>query len=128
MKRAAPILRRQQLKRSKFGNKRTPVGDRTFDSKGEAARAMELRIMEKAGLILDLEFQVSFPLEVNGHLICRYKADFTYRDLRDGVGFDVVEDYKGYRTPEYALKAKLFKAIYGYAIFETGPRSRRLRT
>jgi hypothetical protein len=121
VKKPAPLLRRKALSRSKYGNKRTPVGDRMFDSKGEAGRAMELRILEKAGHIRDLAFQVSFPLEVNGMLVCRYKADFAYT-CADGV--NVVEDFKGYRTPEYALKAKLFRAIYGFPILETGPKKR----
>lgn len=121
MKRAAPIVRRKALSRSKYGNKRVLVGDRMFDSKGEAERATELRLLEKAGHIRDLEFQVTFPLYgKNGSEVARYRADFTYHDLRTGL--DVTEDFKGVRTEVYRMKAKLFRDNYGRAIFESTAR------
>jgi hypothetical protein len=124
VKRSAPILRRSALARSKYGNKRVLVGERMFDSKGEAGRAMELRIMEKAGLIERLQFQVTFPLYgKNGAEVARYRADFTYHCFERGV--DVVEDFKGLRTDIYRLKAKLFRDNYGFAITESTATRRR---
>jgi hypothetical protein len=119
VKKPAPLLRRKALSRSKYGNKRTPVGDRMFDSKGEAGRAMELRLMEKGGLIRGLRFQVTFPLVVNGMEVGRYRSDFCYTDA--ATGKDVVEDFKSpaTRTQLYLLKKKLMLAIHNIDVFES---------
>ncbi|HEY6967364.1 MAG TPA: DUF1064 domain-containing protein, partial [Burkholderiales bacterium] len=50
----------------KFGNVPTFVGARRFASKAEAARYGELRTLEHAGAIRDLECQPRYRLEVNG--------------------------------------------------------------
>lgn len=53
-----------------------------------------------------------------------YIADFVYerRTSPDSYGqrhwLPVVEDVKGVRTREYAMKAKLFRNRYGFAIRE----------
>jgi hypothetical protein len=60
---------------------------------------------------------VSYKLEINGILICTYIADLVY--WRTGKPKEIVEDVKGVRTPEYKIKKKLMKAIYGIDIFET---------
>jgi len=121
---------KQKEKRHKYGvaekSERTVDGI-TFASKGEMKRWLELRQMERAGLIRNLARQKVFPLEVNGVLVCRYVGDFTYAERRAGdpIETQVVEDFKGVRTEAYKLKAKLFLALYGITIRETG--SRRLR-
>ena len=82
-----------------------------FDSKKEAARAAELKEWEAKGEIGDLQFQVKFEL-LDGFVfagrkirpIC-YIADFVYRYK----GKIVIEDVKGYKTPDYKLKAKMVK-------------------
>jgi hypothetical protein len=99
----------------KFGNKPTVVDGIRFDSKREAGRWQELRFLEKAGHISGLTRQVPYKLFVNSQLITTYKADFVYVEN----GREVVEDSKGYRTPEFKLKAKLFEALYGFKILET---------
>ena len=66
---------------------------------------VDLKMMEKAGLIHGLRCQVTFRLEVNSSLVCRYIADFTY--FMKGSLVQVIEDAKGYQTPEYLLKKKL---------------------
>ena len=96
---------------------------RTYDSKLEAKRASELQLMEKAGEIKDLSYQNAFPLVVNGALICKYICDFSYR--KDGKF--VVEDVKGVKTSIFNLKAKLFKALYGYEISIYPPKKRKKR-
>jgi hypothetical protein len=55
-------------------------------------------------------------LEATRHKITKYTPDFSYTNL-DGTL--VIEDSKGYRTPEYRLKAKLFKAVTGMDILES---------
>lgn len=97
-------------KRAKYGNVRTVVGGLSFASKREANRFAELKLMERAGLVRDLQVQHRFKLEVNGQLICSYVADFTYRDPSDRL---VTEDAKGVETDIFKLKRKLMRAVLG---------------
>ena len=83
-------------------------------SQAEYRRWRELQVLEAAGAIGNLRRQVGYPLEVNGQKICRYVADFVYEQ----AGAEIVEDVKGFRTPEYKLKAALMKACYGVEIRE----------
>lgn len=105
------------MRRNKYGNTRVVVDGIKFDSKKEARRYQELKIMVKAGLINQLELQPKFDLIVNGKKCGFYKADFQYVELDQGK--QIVEDVKGMKTPVYNLKKKLVKAIYGIAILET---------
>jgi hypothetical protein len=97
----------------KFGNKKT----NGFESKKEAKRAQELQLMEKIGLISNLEYQVPFELipKQEGERSVVYKADFTYFEDKKLV----VEDAKGFKTPEYVIKRKLLLWRYGIRIRET---------
>ncbi len=106
------------MKRSKFGAKKTTVDGIEFDSKAEAKRWGELRLLERAGKIKTLERQVRYDLVVNGVNIGFYKADFRYWD--QGSSQHVVEDVKGVRTPVFAIKAKLMKALHRVEIVEIG--------
>lgn len=101
--------------RSKYGAKKTEVDGIKFDSKREAARYSQLRLLERAGQIADLRLQVKYPLVVNNVKIGRFTADFVYVEN----GAEVVEDCKGYRVRDYPLRKKLMLAIYGIAIKET---------
>ncbi len=100
---------------SKYRNEPQVVDGHRFPSKREARRYEALRLLERAGEISDLQLQVTFPLHVNGRKVCSYIADFVYQE----DGQQVVEDCKGFRTPEYRLKAKLMLAVHGIAIKET---------
>jgi hypothetical protein len=101
--------------RPKYRNKKVQTEDGTFDSKREHARWLVLKQSVAQGLISDLQRQVTFKLEVNGQLICRYRTDFTYRNAEGAL---VVEDAKGFKTPEYKLKKKLMAACLGIDIVE----------
>ena len=103
----------------KFGNIPTRIDGHLFHSKKEAHRYLELKAMQAGGLIRDLELQPAFDLAVNDVKVCRYIADFRYRDLStDEV---VVEDVKSpaTRTREYVLKARLMLAVFGIEVLET---------
>jgi hypothetical protein len=105
--------------RHKYGAIATTVDDIRFDSKAEARRYQELKLMEKGRLIRNLELQAAFPLVVNGVKIGRYDCDFRYVDCVTGKM--VVEDVKSEFTaknPVYRLKKKLVEAIYGIVITE----------
>lgn len=105
-------------KKPRFLNKKVIVIDRELgeiklDSKWEAKRWAELRMLQELGEIADLQRQVRYPLAVNGDHICDWIPDFRYRRIRDGM--IVVEDAKSPRTrtqPDYRIKVKLFQAIY----------------
>lgn len=105
-------------RRSKFGAQKTTVDGIEFDSKAEARRYGELRLLERAGKIKNLERQVRYDLEVNGERIGFYKADFRYWDCARNE--QIVEDVKGVRTPVFVIKAKLMKALHRVTIVEIG--------
>ncbi len=103
---------------SKFKNIKT----NGYASKKEAKRAAELKLLEKAGKIKELQEQVKFELApsvvVQGRKRppLRYIADFTYKD---GSGY-VVEDVKGAPlTAIYKLKRHLMKSVLNLEILET---------
>ena len=119
---------------NKYGNHKVTIDGETFDSKHEATRYLELKMLEKAGKIYDLQRQVKFVLvpaqyepdtvgprggKIKGKLIEKelsYYADFVYFD--DETKKTVVEDAKGVRTPEYVIKRKLLLWLKGYRIRE----------
>ena len=96
-------------RRSKYGAIRVEYDGHKFDSKLEAARYKQLKLMEKAGQLTNLELQPKFPCEVNGKKICTYISDFRYT-LKNGK--EVVEDVKGVETAVFKLKKKLVEALY----------------
>jgi hypothetical protein len=108
---------------SKFGNQKTEIDGIVFASRHEATRYVELRYMERAGLIWGLKTQVPYELipaqrDESGKVVERavtYIADFVYwTDSRTCV----VEDAKGYRTDVYKLKKKLMLYVHGIRIQE----------
>jgi hypothetical protein len=106
-------------KRSKYGNVRTAVAGRTFDSKHEANRYLGLLALERAGEIKDLECQVRYRITVNDEWICDYVADFVYVDCR--TNRIVVEDAKSEATrkiPLYQQKKRLMHAVHKVEIIE----------
>ena len=104
--------------KNKYRAKKVTVDGHTFDSKREAKRYGELKLLERSGDIKGLELQRKFPLVVNEQKICSYICDFYY--LEQGGGW-VVEDVKSpitRKNPTYRIKNKLMKAIYGIEIRE----------
>lgn len=118
-------------KTSKYKAQKTRRGKLTFASKKEAERYDALMMLQKAGEIRGLKLQVRYCLQeayttFEGDRVksIDYIADFVYerRTSPDSYGqrhwLPVVEDVKGVRTREYAMKAKLFRNRYGFAIRE----------
>ncbi len=101
---------------SKYGNKFTIVDGIRFDSKAEAKRWGELKLLERANQISDLERQYRFKLAIGEQLIATYVADFRYFDRAKSEW--VVEDVKGVRTAEFKIKAKLMKALHRVEVVE----------
>lgn len=107
--------------RMKYGNKKTTVDGIEFDSVKEAQRWSELKLLERAGVIFNLQRQVPFvliPKQVrDGKTVERpvvYKADFVYTEN----GQEVVEDTKGMKTKDYIIKRKLMLWEFGIEIKE----------
>jgi len=88
-----------------------------YDSKAEAKRAAELKLLQRAGKISDLQEQVPFELipKQAGERAVIYKADFAYWEN----GSFVVEDVKGMKTREYVIKRKLMLHVHGIRIRES---------
>lgn len=106
---------------SKYNNRKIRVGGELFDSKREYNRWCELRLLERSGIIRNLQRQVKFRLidsqktpERTEHP-CDYIADFVYYEN----GNRIVEDCKGMRTDVYKIKRKLMLEKYNISIKET---------
>lgn len=106
---------------NKYRNVRTEIDGIAFQSKAEAFRYAELKLLQHAGVISDLELQPRFPLDVKGNRVATFVGDFAYRDAK---GLLTVEDVKGVQTPLFRLKAKLFRALYGFEITLIGKGAR----
>jgi hypothetical protein len=125
----------------KHGNKKTVVDGIEFDSKKEARRYCELKLLLQAGEIEELELQKEFELipaqyetfpryGKKGQRLkdgrrciekrCVYKADFSY--IQNGQ--QIVEDTKGYRDPasasyaKFVIKRKLMLWLKGIRVIE----------
>lgn len=103
----------------KYRNKPTVVQGVKFASKKEAKRWVDLQMLEAAQRVRNIRRQAEYRLEVAGFLICKYRADFVFDELLAGAWVEVVEDVKGYRTPEYRFKKKLMRACHGIEIRES---------
>lgn len=118
---------------SKYNAKKVEYNGMTFDSKRELKRYKELELLQEAGEIKDLQRQVKYVLiptqrepdiigkrggVKKGKVIeheCSYTADFTYLDEDGDL---VVEDSKGFKTKDYAIKRKLMLYVHGIKIKE----------
>ena len=135
-------IRYPQKQAAKYNNKKVVYEGITFDSQKEAHRYYELKLLQRAGEIQNLELQKEFELipaqyesferyGKKGQRLkdgkrcieksCVYKADFTYTDKN---GKTVVEDVKGYVDPssagfaKFVIKRKLMLYIHGIRIKE----------
>lgn len=120
------------MSRAKYGNRKITLDGIIFDSKREAQRYAELKLLLRAGQISDLQLQVRFELlpaqyetsdavytkgarkgqSKRGRCIEKsvvYLADFVYTEN----GRRIAEDAKGLRTKDYIIKRKLFRLRYG---------------
>lgn len=99
---------------TKYKAKKTAVDGITFDSRKEAERWAELKVLERAGEITSLERQVRFEVCPKRHANKRaryYVADFVYEER----GTKVIEDVKSPMTRRlavYSLKKALVQVNY----------------
>ena len=103
-------------KANKYHNTKVTIDGVTFDSKLEAPRYTELKLLERKGLIKDLVLQPSdelIPGFKKGNKTFKktsYIADFSYYD--NELGKTIIEDTKGFKTDVYVLKKKMFEYLY----------------
>jgi hypothetical protein len=111
------IPKKNRTSNNKYFAKKTIAMGLKFDSRWEAERWGQLKAMERAGVISELERQIKYELSINDIKICNYIADFRYlQQEEDGFSRLVVEDAKGVLTPEFKLKKKMMKAIHNIDI------------
>lgn len=93
----------------KYGARRTwsELCDRWFDSKAEAVRGEELHLLQLAGEIRNLRYQVSFVLCAKPKITI--KIDFAYY----AKGHWQYEDVKGVLTRDSRTKLAWLKEMYG---------------
>ena len=107
---------------NKYKNKKICIDNHIFDSKKESEEYLRLKVLEKQGLIKDLELQKEYLLQdkfvINGKTRRKitYRADFSYISTEDDKLH--VVDVKGFRTDLYKLKKKLFEYKYNIEIEE----------
>lgn len=108
--------------KSKYRNVKTVVDNITFDSKREALRYSDLKLLERGKVITDLMLQVPFVLALSVVIAgrkkpaLRYIADFVYMQN----GKQVIEDVKGGPlTQVYIIKRHLLKHMHDLDIMET---------
>ena len=111
------------MKFNKYGNVKKIIGGIKFDSTKEANRYCELKLLQKAGVIKQLEIQTVFVLQEpffdfsgKKQRDIRYIADFTYFQ---GDKY-IVEDVKSpitRKNPVYAIKKKMLLKRYQRIFF-----------
>ncbi|MBO4640846.1 MAG: DUF1064 domain-containing protein [Treponema sp.] len=102
-------------RQNKYHNVKTYVDKIKFDSKKEANRYLELCMLEKSGIIKNLERQKRFEIvpKTDGERAVFYISDFVYWEVKSGklVCEDVKSDATR-RDKTYIIKRKLFKYLY----------------
>jgi len=106
---------------NKYNAKKVVIEGHTFDSQKEGRRYNELRLLERAGEIRNLELKPVFPIVINGKKVkmkngrvAKYTADFSYFEGEERV----VEEVKGFRVRDYPLRCAVVEAIYNIKIRE----------
>lgn len=101
--------------RNKYHAKKAPgslnfpeISNRSFDSQFERTVATDLCIRQRAGEISDLKFQTKVELTAAD---IGWKIDFSY--VEDGEL--IYHEAKGFETPDYRLKLRLYR-VYGPAL------------
>ena len=69
----------------KYRNIKTEIDGIKFDSKKEAKRYSELKMLESTSAINQLELQPQFPLYVNGEKICKYARIGKHGTIKLGI-------------------------------------------
>jgi hypothetical protein len=95
-----------------------------FDSKRELNRYLDLKLLERAGVITDIELQPRIQIIIGGVTvkmrskrypngrILTYVGDFRYKDLEnDCITLEDVKMESGHRPDVYKIKRALIEAM-----------------
>lgn len=118
-------------KRHKFGAIRVKCRwGHSHPSKAEAWHCWSLHAEMDSHQIKDLEYEKSYDLKCNGVIICTHRPDFTYKRcviVHSPTGPNslvatsdwpvCVDEVKGFKTPDWVIKSKLFQAQYPDIIY-----------
>jgi hypothetical protein len=109
------VAGRAYVKANKYNAKRVQVDNIWFDSKAEAKRYTELKLMNKTGLIGPITVHPKYPIEMDGVKICVVELDFSYHDYKRA---EVFEDVKSPATdtPLSRLKRRLVEVCYSIKV------------
>lgn len=109
------MIYRPRRNGTKYGSRKTEVDGILFDSRREASRYSELKMLEQGKVITGLQLQPEFELQAgfrDSKGVWRrpitYKADFLYIE----EGKVIVEDVKGMQTDVFKIKMKMFLKQY----------------
>ena len=106
---------------NKYGNKKTMVDGFEFDSKLEAKRYNELKMLLKSGVITDLTLQKVFLLQDGFSYASKKRTTYNiclrFFITKIKKGNEIVEDAKGFKTDVYKIKRKLFLYKYPHIVF-----------
>jgi hypothetical protein len=100
----------------KYGNRQSVASNgKVLSSKRECRRYEELLLMQKMGLIKNLQTQVKYELipKQKGERAVTYTADFVYQNAHLHV-----EDAKGCKTQQYVIRRKLMLWIHQIKVEE----------
>lgn len=108
----------------KYGAVRTECAQQHIHaSQMEAGRCDDLHVQQRLGTIRGLTQQPVMPFTLNGEVVFKYVADFSYL-----VGnCEIIEDVKGVRTSTYRLKKKLIERQHNCVITEWPVKIRKKR-
>jgi hypothetical protein len=95
--------------------KKVEIDGYQFDSSGEGLRYRELKYLLMNNVIKDFKIHPRFPLVINDIKVGHYTPDFQYTEVITGK--TVVEEHKGFASPLYKFRARVFQALYPQFIF-----------
>lgn len=106
------------FRRNKYGARKSHCSiGHEHDSAREAKRCNELRVLERAGEIVNFSHQHQFWFVIDGEQLkhkngrrAGFKVDFFYTEANTLK--DIAEDSKGYTVRDYPLRSALFRALF----------------
>ncbi len=119
-------LRDAPAPKEKYGRRKKELDGIIFDSTAEAKAYVQLKALQVNGEIWNLQLQPSYVLQEafrdesgKHHRKIVYRADFTFlRRFPDHTCRQITADVKGFQTPTFRIKEKLFRAKYPHITLE----------
>lgn len=97
---------------NKFGAIKTTLDGIRFDSKRESAVYADLKLRERAREIVQLKVHPQWEITINGDLIAKYKADFSFKEISGQFRVIDVKSPATAKKRDFVLIRKLMRALY----------------